>query len=218
MKKILIVLLFVLACFTLFTLTGCDIFGIASPHEHTIVEHEGRAPTCTEKGYEPYKTCATCDEYSTYKELPPLDHDYSGGYIESGIGHGIFCSRCGNVDKAGHHTWDGGKVTVAPECLRDGVRTYTCVDCGAQRSEVVAALDHDFSGGYKSVGEMHRLSCTRCNEYTEEEHEWDLGELKEPTCTASGVQYYVCSVCEAKRGEGIRAHIFRAMLIHTVSG
>ncbi len=40
---------------------------------HTLVHHDGKAPTCTVGGWDPYDTCTVCD-YTTYKELLPAGH------------------------------------------------------------------------------------------------------------------------------------------------
>ena len=40
---------------------------------HDEVEHEAKAATCTEAGWDAYVTCTRCD-YSTYKEIPATGH------------------------------------------------------------------------------------------------------------------------------------------------
>ena len=39
---------------------------------HDVVLHEGKKPTYTTPGYEPYETCKRCDEYNTYTPIPAL--------------------------------------------------------------------------------------------------------------------------------------------------
>ncbi len=39
---------------------------------HDVVPHEGKKPTYTTPGYEPYETCKRCDEYNTYTPIPAL--------------------------------------------------------------------------------------------------------------------------------------------------
>ncbi|MBQ2894700.1 MAG: leucine-rich repeat domain-containing protein, partial [Clostridia bacterium] len=55
------------------------------PLGHDIIEHAAKAPTCTEVGWEPYKTCSRCS-YITYKEIP-ITHKLNG----------TICTVC-NVD------------------------------------------------------------------------------------------------------------------------
>ena len=38
------------------------------------MQHEAKAPTCTENGWDAYETCTRCD-YTTYKEKAALGHD-----------------------------------------------------------------------------------------------------------------------------------------------
>ena len=42
---------------------------------HDEVQHEAKAPTCTEIGWDSYETCSRCD-YTTYEEIPTNGHDY----------------------------------------------------------------------------------------------------------------------------------------------
>lgn len=39
---------------------------------HDIVSHEGKAPTYTAPGWEPYETCSRCEEYNTFVSIPAL--------------------------------------------------------------------------------------------------------------------------------------------------
>ncbi len=45
------------------------------PVRHNTISYEGKAPTCTEKGYADYEVCLRCD-YNSYKSLPALGHNY----------------------------------------------------------------------------------------------------------------------------------------------
>ena len=40
------------------------------------------------------------------------------------------------------HSWDSGKITKAPTCTENGVRTYTCTSCGEEKTEAVKATGH----------------------------------------------------------------------------
>ena len=63
------------------------------------------------------------------------------------------------------HIYDSA-VTIAPTCLADGVKTYTCSVCGDAYTESVPALGHD----YKPV-------------------------VTAPTCEAEGYTTHTCSRC-----------------------
>ena len=54
---------------------------------HDIVYHDGKAPSCTEPGFEAHETCTRCD-YTTYVEIPATGHTYEDGV----------CTICGKRD------------------------------------------------------------------------------------------------------------------------
>lgn len=58
--------------------------GDIDPDNHDLEHHEGKAPTCTEKGWEAYDTCQRegCN-YTGYKEIPALNHWY-GEWVPNG--------------------------------------------------------------------------------------------------------------------------------------
>ena len=66
---------------------------------HDLIEHAGKAPTCTEKGWKDYQTCSRCD-YTTYAELAALGHDLVNHEAKAPtcteIGWNAYqtCSRC----------------------------------------------------------------------------------------------------------------------------
>ena len=68
-------------------------------HEHNLIYHGKKEPTCTEIGCEEYVECSECT-YSTYKELPALDHDLTTHEAkeptdkEVGWKEYVTCSRC----------------------------------------------------------------------------------------------------------------------------
>jgi len=67
------------------------------------------------------------------------------------------------------HTWDAGAVTKEPTCTEPGVKTYTCMTCGATKTETIPALGHAW-GAY--IVTKHAVNgddgekthtCTRCH-------------------------------------------------------
>ena len=59
---------------------------------HELSYHAGQAATCTQAGWNAYETCGNCG-YTTYAEIPALDHNYVGGV----------CTRCGVADPDAQH-------------------------------------------------------------------------------------------------------------------
>ena len=58
-------------------------------------------------------------------------------------GYTVHTCACGdtyqdNYVNATGHNWDGGKVTTEPTAMDKGVKTFTCKNCGATRTEEIA--------------------------------------------------------------------------------
>lgn len=97
------------------------------------------------------------------------------------------CSNCGEViatkviPATGEHTWDNGTVTTEPTEKDPGVMTYTCVICGAIKTEVIPATGPHI-------------------------HDWDDGVVTtEPTETTPGIRTYTCKSCGKTKTELIPA-------------
>ena len=117
--------------------------------EHKYEIHEGKEPTCTEKGWKEYGVCSVCG-HSTYTELPPLGHDMSHveriepSCREEGTIEHYLCLRCGGrftdeegtrpvddltLPKAGHALYyvEAKEAT----CMEEGNAShYRCHSCG----------------------------------------------------------------------------------------
>lgn len=63
---------------TTFTMPAGDVTLTASYEPHSLTHHDGKAPTCTEAGWEAYDECEECG-YSTYQEIPATGHDFVDG-------------------------------------------------------------------------------------------------------------------------------------------
>ncbi len=180
---------------------------------HNEVEHEAKAPTCTEIGWDAYVTCTRCD-YTTYVEKESLGHDYKAEVTaptctEQGYTTHT-CSRCGDsyvdsyVDEKGH-SYDDGVVTTEPTCTTEGVKTFTCSACGDTYTEKVAKLGHNEveheakAPTCTEIGWDAYVTCTRCDytTYVEKEslgHDYKA-EVTAPTCTEKGYTTHTCSRC-----------------------
>ena len=116
-------------------------YGEKDSNNHDLVQHEAKAPTCTEKGWNAYDTCSRCD-YTTYTELTALNHDYQAVTVEPTCetdGYTIFtCSRCNDsytadpTDQLGHQfgAWSpNGTGSQSADCLRQGCAHTGSTDC-----------------------------------------------------------------------------------------
>ena len=148
------------------------------------------APTCTEDGY----TLHTCNENpaKTYKDTPvaALGHQYKEVTTPATCGAlgsvDNVCERCNDkqhvrdIPVNEEHQWDEGVITKEPTATEPGIKTYTCTVCGASKTEVIPATDHDT----------------------------ELVGAKDATCTEDGYTgNEVCKVCQTvvKQGEVIPA-------------
>ena len=154
------------------------------PLGHDPIEHEGKAPTCTENGWEAYETCSRCD-YTTYNALTKLGHDIiehegkAPTCTEDGWEAYETCSRCdyttySALTKLGHDLISHeGK---APTCTENGWASYeTCSRCDYTTYRTLSRLGHDF-GEWVVVREASKdgpglkvCTCSRCGETLEEE-------------------------------------------------
>ena len=116
-------------------------YGEKDSNNHALEQHAAKAPTCTEIGWDAYETCSRCD-YTTYAELPALNHDYQAVTVEPTCetdGYTVFtCSRCKDsytadpTDKLGHQfgAWSpNGTGSQSADCLRQGCAHTGSTDC-----------------------------------------------------------------------------------------
>ena len=167
--------------------------------EHTIPD------TATIYGYEGSTAQAYAEKY--YRKFC-LIHDECifGDWIETDNNtHERACTveNCPTVETA-EHIWDKGVITTEPTHTTFGVKTYTCSDCSATKTENVDKLTgHTFGDWTKVDDEIHKHICA-CGEVETAEHIWDKGVITtEPTHTTFGVKTYTCSDCSATKTEEV---------------
>ncbi|MDO5424871.1 MAG: Ig-like domain-containing protein [Eubacteriales bacterium] len=117
------------------------------------------------------------------------------------------------------HAWDEGEVTQAATCTENGVKTYTCMQCGETKTESIAATGHSYSTEWTidkaatctATGEKSH-HCTVCGAKTDVTtieatgHDWDSGKVtKAATCTETGLKTYNCMQCGETKTESIAA-------------
>lgn len=64
------------------------------------------------------------------------------------------CAKCNPPTSASSHThtWNSGVVTKAATCKSEGVKTYTCTDCGVTKTKSIDKLTaHSYSNGKCTV-------------------------------------------------------------------
>ena len=147
--------------------------------EHTLVQTDKTAPSCTTAGVESY-ACA-CG-YAYTNEIAALGHTEVAGNTKEVHSK---CSTCNEVLST-EHTMEN-TVYKAPTCTEKGVDTYAC-NCGYTYSNEVAALGHtEVNGGSY---DRHKV-CTTCQQVTDANHVY-RDEYVPPTCKDIGLINHYC--------------------------
>ncbi|MEE1320972.1 MAG: bacterial Ig-like domain-containing protein [Acutalibacteraceae bacterium] len=192
---------------------------VAAPG-HSYVDHEVKAPTCTEIGWNAYQTCENCD-YTTYEELPATEHinKYIEGKTEPncvtpGYKVGLYCPDCDTwlmgheeIPATGHTYVD--HEAKAPTCTEIGWNAYqTCENCDyTTYSELPATghayVDHEAKApDCTQIGWNAYQTCENCDYTTYSElpatgHAYVDHEAKAPTCMDFGWNaYQTCEKCD----------------------
>ena len=189
---------------------------------HDEIEHEAKAPTCTEIGWDAYVTCSRCD-YTTKVEKAALNHDLTQVEAKAPtcteIGWDAYeeCSRCGYTTYAEKAALGHAEIeheAKAPTCTEIGWDAYvTCSRCDyttyAEKAELGHKLvtDAAVAPTCTETGLTEGSHCDRCGHVAVKQetvkalgHSWNDGVYvagKEPTCTATGTSLFTCLVCGA---------------------
>ena len=171
--------------------------------------------------------CRTCG-LEILRTLPASGHSYiwttekDASCSETGLRTGE-CVVCGHVEEeiipTETHTYGSWRERVAPGCETVGERVRVCGVCGAEDTEAIEPLGHDYSAEWttdieptcEEAGSKSR-HCSRCEAKTDiteipaNGHNWSEWEIKKAaTCTESGLQERECSVCHIVEEETVWA-------------
>lgn len=114
------------------------------------------------------------------------------------------CLKEGHTDRfdEASHVWDDGIVTSQPTEAKEGVKTFKCTICSAEKKESVAKLAHthtfDLAKWEKDeTGHYHKATCPHDVKKDEAPH--SFGNWKEKTPAGihtDRVEERKCSICE----------------------
>lgn len=182
------------------------------PHE--LVHHDGKPAECIKTGYEAYDTCKNCD-YTTYKELPILMHNYvetvvpptceSNGYTLHS------CTRCKNSYRTNEkaklpHKESDWIISEPATCVDSGKEIIECEVCHTITNErEIEALGHDIikhealEATCENIGHYAYQTCSRCDYTTYEEipalgHDYHIIIIN-PTKQQDGYTIHRCNRC-----------------------
>ena len=201
-----------------YTTHTCSVCGdsytdsYTEPTGHSYNSKITKTASCTEDGVKTF-TCKNCDDSYT-EPIPATGHKFKDTVVaptDSAQGYTLHeCENCDYSYKDSYtdvkpHSYTS-KVTKTASCTEDGLRTYTCSDCGNTYTEVIPKTGHSYTDkvvaptctekGYT----LH--TCSKCNDsyktdYTNEKgHSYKSSVTKEPSCEESGVTTYRCSDCD----------------------
>jgi len=159
---------------------------------HDLTQHEAKAPTCTEIGWDAYEDCSRCD-YTTYVEKDALGHTTENGT----------CERCGEEQSNHEHNKDIVETTPAT-CTQDGKTVYKCSVCErVMETVVLTATGHSYSEMITNptcTAQGYTTYVCACGDNYEGNYVDALGHTwQDATCTVPKT----CSVCSETEGEAL---------------
>ena len=182
------------------------------PHE--LVHHDGKPAECIKTGYEAYDTCKNCD-YTTYKELPILMHNYTETVVSptcESKGYTLYsCTRCQNSYQANEkaklpHKESDWIISEPATCVDSGKEIIECEVCHTITNErEIEALGHDIinhealQATCENIGHYAYQTCSRCDYTTYEEipalgHDYHIVIIN-PTKQQDGYTIHRCNRC-----------------------
>ena len=193
--------------------------GEVNPNNHvnTITINKKEA-TCTKEGYTGDLYCKDCrTTIQTGSSIPAKGHKWGqwkttkkATCTEAGI-ETHECRKCGKTEeretKVLDHDWDNGVVTTPATCTENGVRTYTCKrDASHTKQETIPKTEHTpivvpaKAATCTETGLTEGSKCRTCGVTLVEQketpaldHDYQLKDHKDATCTEAGYDYYECS-------------------------
>ena len=204
----------------------------ATGHQHTEIRNAKEA-ACETAGYTGDTYCTDCDKkLKEGKEIAATGHQNTevrdakeATCKETGYTGDTYCLKCEKKISTGTeiakkpHTWNTGKVTTAPQCEKEGVKTYTCTKCGATKTEAVEATGHQHTeirnakeAECETTGYTGDTYCTDCNKKLKEgvvieltgHQNIEVRDAVEATCKKAGYTGDIyCLKCGKQISTGI---------------
>lgn len=118
--------------------------------------------TCTVNGVKTF-TCNTCGTTKT-ESISATGHgatevrnQKAATCASEGYTGDTYCTICnqkissGNIVAKVNHSWNGGQITKQPTTVENGIKIYTCVNCGATWTETIAKLQQKKASPGKKI-------------------------------------------------------------------
>ena len=190
-------------------------------HQHTAgtpVKENVIPDHCEKDGsYDMVTYCTRCHQemFRTHYTLEKTGHNWGSWTRMNRDQHIRICANYRAHREVADHNWVE-VTTTKPTCTQPGLVTYTCSDCGAEKTRTLSATgEHNWvevEGGWEPTcteAGTQKWKCEVCGLARTEilpanGHTWDDGtETVAPTCTAAGVLTRSCIHCDAAQTETI---------------
>lgn len=161
-------------------------------------------------------TCKDCGYSYTEETKPALGHthnygapaaDYASGqaFVEGkDYTHTATCTgegTCSQPTKTDKCTFDNGVETKAATCTEDGVKTFTCTECGGTYTVAIPATDHNWGDwkhveGTEGADAQHSRVCANDASHTETKAcDFTAKVTQEATLDQAEITTYTCKDC-----------------------
>ena len=87
-------------------------------------------------------TCVYCGEAKT-EAVDKLAEHTCAYYVNQNLTTHKGVCACG-AEGVGSHHWNDGEIAQEPSREKEGLKIYTCTDCGATKPESIAKLPREF--------------------------------------------------------------------------
>ena len=135
-----------------------------------------KEPTHTEEGVKTF-TCSVCGR-AKRESIPALAdaHTFSEDWSSDATyhWHASTCIHTSLRADQSAHNWDDGVDTTPATCLANGIRTFTCSECGATKEVVTKKTGHYYEdwtidiAATKSTAGMKSHHCIHCGAILDE--------------------------------------------------
>lgn len=161
-------------------------------------------------------TCKDCGYSYTEETKPALGHthnygapaaDYASGqaFVEGkDYTHTATCTgdgTCSQPTKTDKCTFDNGVETKAATCTEDGVKTFTCTECGGTYTVAIPATDHNWGEwkhveGTEGADAQHSRVCANDASHKETKAcDFTAKVTQEATLDQPEITTYTCKDC-----------------------
>lgn len=161
-------------------------------------------------------TCKDCGYSYTKETKPALGHthnygapvaDYTSGqaFVEGkDYTHTATCTgegTCSQPTKTDKCTFDNGVETKAATCTEDGVKTFTCTECGGTYTVAIPATDHNWGEwkhveGTEGADAQHSRVCANDASHKETKAcDFTAKVTQEATLDQPEITTYTCKDC-----------------------